>query len=92
MSWKSITCADAAPRHASDRHVIRVAAAYMFRSVAIAAGRVPVFKRASFARPPQTHVFITDHVVGHILIHTTHEPGPLSNRGKIGPAQVFPGC
>jgi hypothetical protein len=25
MSWKSITCADAAPRHASDGHVIRVA-------------------------------------------------------------------
>jgi hypothetical protein len=32
MSWKSITCADAAPRHASDGHVIRVAADE-FRSV-----------------------------------------------------------
>ena len=58
MSWKSITCADAAPRHASDRHVIRVAAAYMFRSVAVRLQPVPVFKRASFARAPRKRMYL----------------------------------
>ena len=82
MSWKSITCADAAPRHASDGHVIRVAADE-FRSVDRAAGAG--IKRASFARAPPSHVFITDHVVGHSLSYTRaresrSNPNPAATR------------
>jgi len=76
MSWKSITCADAAPRHASDGHVIRVAADE-FRSVDRAAGAG--IKRASFARAPPSHVFITDHVVGHSLSYTRARESRRSN-------------
>ena len=82
MRWKSITCADAAPRHASDGHVIRVAARMRieFRSRLIAAGAG--INRASFARAPPSHVFITDHVVGHSLSYTRvrSNPNPAATR------------
>lgn len=79
MRWKSITCADAAPRHASDGHVIRVAARISsVRLIAAGAG----INRASFARAPPSHVFITDHVVGHSLSYTRvrSNPNPAATR------------
>ena len=79
MRWKSITCADAAPRHASDGHVIRVL--QPMRSVRLIAAGAGI-NRASFARAPPSHVFITDHVVGHSLSYTRvrSNPNPAATR------------
>jgi hypothetical protein len=50
MRWKSITCADAAPRHASDGHVIRVAARIDFRSVRLQPVPVLIVRRSRVPR------------------------------------------